>query len=162
MIKKTSILDLPETQNSFVNQVVERFEASLIIEEELRRLLEIAEIYEIDLASVNGPGVDLALCLARRYIKGFTPSANTRGNPRDAAELHRDLMASINADLDNGFSLSEAIKRYRNKMPKENRMDERQIENAYHRSQRAIVNHEKRDAENSAIIEGIIKKHFSK
>jgi hypothetical protein len=160
MTKKTSFLGLPITKNSFVNQAVERFEAPFIIEEELSRLLEIAEMYEIDLLSVNGPGIDLALCLARQHIKGFTPSVDSRGNPRDAAKMHRDLMAAINADLDNGFSLSEAIKRYRKKSGV--KMDERQIENAYHKSRRALVDQEKRNAENRAIIEEIIKKHFSK
>jgi hypothetical protein len=162
MIKKAGLLGLPKTENSLVNQAIERFETKLIIEGELRNLLEIAEIYEIDLLTVNGPGIDLALCLARQHIKGFTPSADSRGNPRDAAELHRDLRASIDADLKNRFNLNEAIKRYRKKMPNDVKMDERQIENAYHKSRRALVDQEKRNVENRAIIKEIIKKHFSK
>jgi hypothetical protein len=104
---------------------------------ELNNLIILSDGYKIDLRSVNKAGIELALAIAREYVKDFTPNTSIPGNPRNAYELHRELFEAIEANKSQGLKHKEAIEKYLIKIRKKERPNYSEAQNYYYQAKKA-------------------------
>ena len=120
---------------------------------ELNNLIILSDGYKIDLRSVNKAGIELALAIAREYVKDFSPTSTTRGNPRNAYEEHKELFEAVEASKAQGLTTKAAIEKYHAELKKTGRPAYKKLENDYNKARTAK---KKQDD----IVDGLMEKHF--
>ena len=156
MIKKTRVVKLRATKiNTLLDSMRPRFEFGINLTHELENLAYLAEIYKIDITTVNEAGVDLALAIARDYVKNFSPSSTVRGNPRNAYEVHKELFEAVEANLAEGLTLKAAIEKYCTKFGPSRRPKYTVAANYYHK---AKIAKKKQESSNRKQLENYFSK----
>ena len=153
MIKKIRAVNLKATKkNPLLDSVIPKAEFWIDVKQELENLLYLADIYKIDINAVNDAGIDLALAIARNYVKDFSPTSTVRGNPRNAYEEHKELFEAVKATKAQDLTTKAAIEKYRAGI-KTGRPSYKKLENDYNKARTA----KKKQDE---IIDGLMEKHF--
>lgn len=121
---------------------------------ELNNLIILSDGYKIDLRSVNKAGIELALAIAREYVKDFTSNTSIPGNPRNAYEEHKELFEAVEANKAQGLTTKAAIEKYHAGLKNTGRPTYKKLENDYNKALKAK---EKRES----VVDSIMKKYFS-
>ena len=101
-----------QTKNALVNELIHDWAQREILVSEIKQLFEIANKCGIDWRLINESAIALALEIARKFIPGFTPSMDTRGNPRDAEKLHGEVLTCIRSEVAQDKTIREAAEAY--------------------------------------------------
>ena len=133
--------------------MIPKAEFGINVKHELENLVYLADIYKIDITTVNDAGVDLALAIARNYVKDFSPTSNVRGNPRNAYEEHKELFEAVEANKEQGLTTKAAIEKYHAELKKTGRPAYKKLENDYNKARSAK---KKQDD----IVDGLMEKHY--
>ena len=123
--------------NFFAQDPMERHQATIVVvKEELRRLLMVAQANYIDLEALASSDLDFVLTLASTYIPGFSLRSKKRGNPRNVVIEHHSLLAEIDKETAKGVRLSHAFRKVCKRGMAGQGMNESQVSSIFYRAKK--------------------------
>ena len=144
-----------QTKNALVNIQTHDWAQREILVSEIKQLFEIANECGIDWRLINKSGIALALEIARKFIPDFTPSMDTRGNPRDADKLHGELLTYIRREVAQGKTIREAAEAYlKSKNQFVTPTSVKRTEGQYHRARKRELDRTTTEVDEIAMVVG--------